>query len=322
MRKSRSINLFVFNSFPQLLSCLSIYYFYLDVGEKRNSFFLTDIPVLIDLIKYLCLKDSLVSLQELCLFDILSLYLPHEGIYRQIKNYITSSPKIVYFGDSLGLHYSSTSEFSAWTNLFISLFPFLHFTQKKPFKPSGYFLSKSSITTRKGCPVTVIPPSQYRQVYALFSEFYQRCFMYEIKKRKLIFSGKTKLLVFAFSRSTSCIASSFIPRNLLNLIVNIRLLMGYDVFCCYHPKSSLGNNSKLNYPVEFYLSNLKKNYDSITIVSTSTSGYASSLLVDYVTIRFSFLLCFLEIVYLPFRSKAKRFLRSLRLGLMLVSPVF
>jgi len=323
MLKHKKISLFVFNSFPQLLSCLTIYYWYLDEGEKGNVLFCTDIPVLADLIKYKQLEDSLVSLRELCSIEILTLYLPHQGLYAQIEEYITTLPKILYFGDSLGLHYSSTSEFSAWRNLFIHLFPLTNSTQKKFLKSSGYFLSKVSITTQKGSPVTLIPPIHYRQTYYLFSALYEDCFVYGIKKSKTkFFSGTPRLLIFAFSRSTSCIASYPIPRIILKLITNIRSLMGFDVFCCYHPRSSLGTDSELKYPIEFYLCYLHKNYDSITIISTSTSGYASSLLMDCVSTRFSFLLCFLEIVYLPFRSKFKRFLRSLRLALMLVSPVF
>ena len=323
MSKQSSISLFVFNSFPQLISCLSIYYYHLDQGEKSNTLFCTDLPLLADLINYHRLTDSLVTLHELCSLEVLSLYLPHQGLYLQTEKYLANSPKIIYFGDSLGLHYSSTSETSAWINLLISLFPFIKYNQERPFTPSGYFLSKSSISTQRGSPVTVIPPIHYRQTYSLFSALYEGCFIDHITKCKTkSIRGKPRLFVFAYSRSTSCIASYPIPRILLKFITNLRLLMGCDVLCCYHPKSLLGTNSGLKYPIEFYLYNLHKNYDSITIISTSTSGYASSLLLDYVEIRFSFLLCCLEIIYLPFRSKLKRFLRSLRLSLMLVSPFF
>lgn len=323
MPKPKSIYLFVFNSFPQLLSCLSIYYYYLDETEKSISFFSTDVPVLVELLKYHQLQKSIISLREVCSVEVLSLYVPHEGIYAKIKKYINVSPKLVCFGDSLGLHYSATLEFLAWRNLFVSLFSLSNLFPYKPFQPSSYFLSKRSITTQNASPVTLIPSNHYRGTYSFFSLLYDDCFVPNLRKsNNKISSLKPRLTIFAFSRSTSCIASHLVPRMLLRLIISIRLSTGFDVFCCYHPSSSLGNNSKLDYPIEFYLPNLNKYYDDITIVSTSTSGYASSLLLDYVSTRFSFFLCLLEIVYLPFRSKLKRLLRSLRLALMLVSPVF
>jgi len=323
MLKQTGIQLFVLNSFPHLISCLSIYFYYLNDFERSNSRFYAATPILEELILYIKLERLLINLSELSSYDIALIYVPHEGIYNKVSKYLYTSPRVAFYGDSLGVHYSSNLESLAWLNLFCSIFPVFRRLKIITLKPSRYFLSKASITTHIGSTVSLVPINQYRQIYDLFLPLYEECFIPNlIKQSNNCYPAKRRLVIFAFSRSTSSISRNSVANKLIQVLLGIRQLMGYDIFCCYHPTSDLGKVSLLKYPFEFYLLNLSRSYDTIIVVSSSTSGYAASLLSEYVTSHFSVPLCIIEILYLPMRSKLKRLLRSLRTALMVGTPFF